>query len=158
MTLLDAALPKWQFRERHSIKIAAPDDRVFDAIRKVTAREIFLFRTLTAIRRAGRSGPPSILNAPADEPILDVATRTGFRLIDIDPPREIVLVIDIAPGIFAAMNFRVEAERLSTETRIAATGAKAKAIFGAYWFTIRLGSGFIRRMWLRAIRKRAERA
>ena len=156
MTLLDAAVPQWQFRERHKIKIEASPDRIFDAIRKVTAREIFLFRTLTAIRRFGRSGPPSILNAPPDEPILDVATRSGFRIVDSDPPNEIVVGIDISPKTFAAMNFRIEGELLSTETRVAATGAKAKVRFGAYWFAIRLGSGFIRRMWLRAIKKRAE--
>ena len=154
MTLLDAALPQWRFRERHSIKIAASPERIFDAIRSVTAREIFLFRTLTFIRRFGPSGPPGILNPPPDEPILDVATRTGFRIVDSDPPREIVIGIDISPKTFAAMNFRIEGETLSTETRAASKGAA----FAAYWFAIRLGSGFIRRMWLRAIKKRAERS
>ena len=101
MTLLDAALPQWQFCERHSLRIAAPPERIFDAIRKVTAREIYLFHTLTAIRRLGRSGPPSILNAPPDEPLLDVATRTGFRVVSIDPPREIVLGRDLGPRTFA---------------------------------------------------------
>jgi hypothetical protein len=158
MTLLDAAVPEWQFRERHSIQVAASAERTFAALRAVTAREIFLFRTLTFVRRFGRRGPASILNAPPDEPILDVATRSGFRVVSIDPPREIVLAIDVASKIFAAMNFLVDGERLSTETRIATKGVKAKAIFGAYWFAIRLGSGFIRRMWLRAIKKRAEQS
>jgi len=156
MTSLDGFMPRWQFRERHSIRIAAPPEAIFDAIRRVTAREIFLFRTLTFIRRLGRSAPESILNAPPDEPILEVATRTGFRYLANQPPREIVVGIDIAPEIFAAMNFLIDGSLLSTETRIVARTAKARRVFAAYWFVIRLGSGLIRRMWLRAIRKRAE--
>ena len=86
----------------------------------------------------------------------DVATRTGFRYMVNDPPREIVLGIDIAPEIFAAMNFLLDGSLLSTETRVFAKTARAKRRFALYWFAIRAGSGLIRRMWLRAIRKRAE--
>ena len=156
MTHLDEVIPRWQFRERHSIRIEAAPAVIFDAVLRVTAREIVLFRTLTWIRRLGRAGPPSILNAPPDEPLLDVATRSGFRRMANDPPHEIVLGIDIAPAIFAAMNFQIEGQQLSTETRIFASTPKAKRTFAVYWLVIRGGSGFIRRMWLRAIRKRAE--
>ena len=156
MTRLDEAAPRWQFRERHSIRIAATPDRIFEAIRNVTAGEIRFFGLLTAIRRCGRRAPQSILNAPPDEPVLDVATRTGFRYLAIEPPREIVVGLDISPSIFAAMNFLLDGDVLSTETRVVASGAKAKIAFGAYWLVIRAGSGFIRRMWLRAIKKRAE--
>jgi len=156
MTRLDEVIPRWQFRERHSIRIEAPPEVIFDAVLHVTAREIVLYRTLTWIRRLGRSGPPGILNAPPDEPPLEVATRSGFRRVASDPPREIVVGIDIAPAIFAAMNFRIEGQLLSTETRIFASTPRAKRTFAVYWLVIRGGSGFIRRMWLRAIRKRAE--
>jgi hypothetical protein len=57
----------------------------------VTADEITLFRTLTWIRRFGRRGPESILNAPEKMPLLDVATRTSFLLLAEEPDREIVL-------------------------------------------------------------------
>lgn len=40
----------------------APKERVYRAIREVTAGEILLFRTLTWLRRFGRPGPESILN------------------------------------------------------------------------------------------------
>ena len=103
MTHLDGVMPRWQFRERHSIRIAATPQSIFEAIRRVTAREIFLFRTLTFIRRLGGDGRESILNAPPDEAILDVATRTGFRYLANEPPREIVVGSDIAPEIFAAI-------------------------------------------------------
>ncbi len=46
-TRLDEFAPAWQFHEVHTIRIAAPPDRVFDAIKQVRADEIFLFRTLT---------------------------------------------------------------------------------------------------------------
>ncbi|HXT49894.1 MAG TPA: hypothetical protein VN811_02570 [Thermoanaerobaculia bacterium] len=62
----------------------------------------------------------------------------------------------------AAMNFRLEDEgggwtRLVTETRVFATDDHARRRFAAYWRTIYPGSALIRRMWLRAIRERAER-
>lgn len=156
MTSLDRFVPVWQFRERHSIRITASPEAIFEAIRRVTPREIFLFRTLTFIRHPVRGGPKSILNAPPDEPLLDVATRTGFRYLADEPPREIVVGVDISPEVFAAMNFLVDGSLLSTETRVFARSVKARRAFAVYWFVIRLGSGFIRRMWLRAIRKRAE--
>ena len=61
----------------------------------------------------------------------------------------------------AVMNFRLEDEgggwtRLVTETRIVATDDHARRRFAAYWRTIYPGSALIRRMWLRAIRARAE--
>ena len=59
--------------------VAAPPERVFAAIKAVTADEIALFNLFTSIRRFGRPGPESILNAPGQQPILDVAVRTGFH-------------------------------------------------------------------------------
>jgi hypothetical protein len=158
---LDRALPEWQFGERHATFVAAPPARVYAALRAVTAREIFLFRTLVAIRRCGRRGPESILNPSADAPILDVALRTGFFLIAEEAPEEVVVgMYVIKPDrALAAMNFRLLAvdggTRLTTETRIFAKDAAARRAFRWYWWLIRPGSGFIRRMWLRAIRKRA---
>ena len=65
MTHLDGVMPRWQFRERHSIRVAATPESIFAAIRQVTAREIFLFRAVTFIA----FGAPEILvliaaNAP----------------------------------------------------------------------------------------------
>jgi hypothetical protein len=47
---------------------------------------------------------------------------------------------------------------LTTETRVYAAGAKAVRGFAAYWRMIYPGSSLIRRMWLRAIKLRAEAA
>ena len=162
-TNLDRVMPHWQFRERHSTHVAAPPQVVFDSIRPVTANEILLFRTLTTIRRLGRPAPPNILNAPKQEPLLDVATRTSFRYAAIEPPKEIVVeTIIIRPrAAIAAMNFVVTpdgrgASVLSTETRVVATNPSALRRFKIYWRVILPGSEIIRVMWLRAIKKRAE--
>src|SRR5439155_5259367 len=77
-TRLDQFAPVWQFSEFHTIRIAAPPPRVYEAIKHVRADEIFLFRTLTWIRRGGRPLPASILNAAGRESLLDLATRTSF--------------------------------------------------------------------------------
>lgn len=162
-TLLDQHFTKWQFDEIHVTDIAASPERVYDAVRKVTPREILLFRTLTAIRRLGRSAPEGILNAPKNEPILDLATRTSFRLLDDAPPREIVVGVMIVPPrrVVGAMNFLVTPLganrcRLTTETRVYASDPQAARLFAGYWRAIHPGSDIIRRMWLRAIKRRAE--
>ena len=61
-TRLDEFAPRWQFREYHEIRIAAPPARVFQTIKRVRADEIFLFHTLTGIRRGGQATPENILN------------------------------------------------------------------------------------------------
>jgi hypothetical protein len=61
------------------------------------------------------------------------------------------------------MNFRIEEGdathcTLSTETRVYAVGRDVLRGFAAYWKMIYPGSSLIRRMWLRAIKLRAESA
>ena len=108
MTRLEEFVPVYQFNEVHRIRIRAPKIRIHRSIKEVTAGEITLFRALSWIRRFGRTGPESILNAPSHEP------------------------------------------------RVHATDTAARRAFARYWTVIRPGSGFIRRMWLRAIKRRAE--
>jgi hypothetical protein len=89
-TQLDAFMPAWQFSEFHSVRIAAPKEKVYTALKQVTAEEILFFRTLIWIRRFGRPGPESILNPPPDMPLLEVATRTTFIVLAEEPAQEIV--------------------------------------------------------------------
>ncbi len=183
LSKLDEWMPLWQFGERHMIEIAAPPEKVFAAIHAVTADEIFLFETLTAIRRCGRSGPADILHPPGQQPLLDVATQTTFVSLSDDPPRELIVgtaVIappktpaagELIPELFqgtlpagvalAAMNFLVRPaaggrSTLSTETRVFAQGSSTVRRFSVYWRMIHPGSDIIRRSWLRAIHRRAE--
>lgn len=118
-------------------------------------------------------------------PLLEQALHNGFVLLAETPEREIVLGTVGAfwslrggpsgtvtsPGDFqkfsdpgyakAAMNFSVEAMdgarvRLRTETRILTTDATAHRKFARYWRLVHAGSALIRRMWLGAIKRRAE--
>jgi hypothetical protein len=184
-TRLDEFAPAWQFHEVHEIRVQAPPDRVYETVREVTAREILFFRLLTWIRSPrlpGGESTESILNAPERKPILDVALRSGFVLLADEPGSEIVFGTiqgGPAPGLSSrepeaflafdrpgfwkgVMNFRLEkvdgvGTRLSTETRVFAIDASARRRFAAYWRIIYPGSAIIRRMWLRAIKRRAER-
>lgn len=183
---IDDFAPAFHFRESHETTIAAPPERVYQAMRATTANDIALFQTFTWIRRMGRSGPESILDAPGHQPILDVATKTGFLLLT-DHPREVVIgsVVVAPPGTRrregrpftaddfrqlmlpgfakATMNFRIEdlgggQSKLVTETRVFATDQTALGRFTPYWRIIFPGSAILRMTWLRAIKSRAERA
>lgn len=158
-TRLDEAMPRWQFREVHEIRIDADPQRVYDAVHKVRADEIALFNALTYIRRGGRKLPESIMNAGKTKSLLDVATQTSFRYAAADA-HEIVVTTHIGPGVDAAMNFLITPEgrgtRLTTETRVFADNARGARLFAGYWRVIHPGSDIIRRSWLRAIKRRAE--
>jgi hypothetical protein len=159
--LLDDFVPQYQFHETHRLYIDASQDRVYKAMREVTAGEIRFFRFLTAVRRFGQSGRESILNPSAEHPILEVALRSGFRLLAEAPGCEIVFAsLVIPPDTVATMNFLVEpagrhSTLLSTETRVHAPRPAARRRFAAYWRTIYQGSALIRYYWLRAIERRA---
>lgn len=175
---LDRFAPQYQFHEIHRIAIPARREAVDRAVREVTAAEIRLFQTLAAIRRFGRSGPESILQAPEHKPLLAVATGTTFTLLANEPNEEIVfgsLVIvprptaKLPPEAYrsldtpgyakAAMNFRAEDSEggrtlLTTETRVFATDSWTARRFAVYWRIIFPGSALIRYQWLQAIYRR----
>jgi hypothetical protein len=183
---LDRFFPAYQFHEFHSIRIPAPPERVYRAVKQVSADEIFLFRSLVWIRRLSRPGPENILNPPPGMPLLEVASKTSFLPLAEEPNREIVLgtliaapqgwrpsakptaegyqnLFNSSPAgfVFAGINFRLQdcgtnCTLLTTETRVFASSAAARRRFARYWRVIYPGSAFIRRMWLRAIANRAK--
>jgi len=157
-SIFDELMPRWQFVERHEIRISAPPERIYAAIHDVTADEIRFFQLLTSIRCMGRCREEeSILHAPADRPILDVALGSGFEMFADDPPRELIIGSRVGPRTLALMNFRVHGDGLvTTETRVYAGTDAARRKFAIYWRFIRPGSGIIRRSWLEAIKTRAE--
>ena len=182
-TKLDEWMPAWQFDEGHEIHVDAPPEKVFAAIRAVRADEILFFQTLTAIRRCGRPGPESIMNAPEEKPLLDIATQTTFVYLTDEAPRELVVGTVVAaprgihapakltpeifrktlpPGVaLATMNFLVTPDNhggstISSVTRVYGNNAPIVRQFAVYWRIIHPGSDIIRRMWMRAIKRRAE--
>lgn len=185
MAALDRILPAYDRHEVHSIAIQAPPERVMAAVQAVTAREIRLFATLNWLRgfRPARLRALGI-DDPVGLPVLEMAARAGFvELVRSD--REAVwsvvgrfwtptggrvagvhdeasFVAFAEPGTAkAAVDFRVEEATetsctLRTETRILGVDAPARRRFKVYWFFVHPGSALMRRMWLRAVKKRAE--
>ena len=176
---LDELMPAWDVHEVHGITVRAPPEGVDRALREVRADEIRLFSFLMTLRGL-RPSPRH-----AGRPLLAAAQDGGFAVLSDQPGRELVLGVigrfwrlrdrDIVPiesaahftgfarpGFArAATNFRLEtmgagACRLTTETRVATTDARARRAFRVYWTLIQPGSALIRRLWLRAIRRRAE--
>jgi hypothetical protein len=178
VTLLENVMPVYDVNEVHSIWVPAEPDTAYQALLTVSAREVRLIGPLMRLRTLGRSR----LVADRGAPLLDEMKKAGFVDLGARPGKEVVLgavgrfwsplgnrpvaIRDFSgfdePGYAkAAMNFTVEpagaGSRVTTETRIVGTDAAARRKFRAYWLLIRLGSGAIRRSWLKAIRRRLER-
>ena len=182
---LDDFLPEYHFSERHVVRVHASPDRVSVALKQVTFDDIGVYDTLMRVRAMAsgrfRRGPSPL----AGKPVLDMLAKPGSGFLPLhQDAREIVMgmagqpwssarppKIEDAAGFAAfnepgsvqiAFNLLVEDEgagwsRVVTETRIRATDDSARRIMARYWRLIYPGSGMIRRMWLNAIRDRAQR-
>jgi len=182
-THLDYFVPVYQYYEFHSLLVRASPERIFQAVKAVTPDEILFFRTLTWLRspRFSQGDRHTVFDAPPGTPILETATGSDFLLLAEEPGREVVLgtvvgdsplgtgkptpedfMLLVRPGYSkAAINFHIQETaaglcRVTTETRIFCTDSSARTRFGVYWRLIYPGSDIIRRMWLRAIKRRAE--
>jgi hypothetical protein len=175
-------LPYYQFSERHTIKIDAPKNRILAAIIELPPNEIsFIFKLLFIIR----SIPPKLLGRPyigfrSNVPLIEQLEENGFALLDKNS-QEIVLGVVLGSGKSkervttpvkdfmnpgkkgygkVATNFFIKEEEgnvlLSTETRIFLRDKKTKRKFTLYWLVVYPGSALIRRLWLKAIKKRSE--
>lgn len=169
---LDELLPEYDFAEVHSTRVEAAAAAAIAAAKAATPREMPLVRFLFALR-----GIPA---REKDRALSEQMVELGFvPLVDLDDevvigfagrpwkPRAgaIVRLSSAAawskfeePGhVKAAMSFRADGGVLVTETRIRATDAASRRRFARYWRLIRPGSGLVRRSWLRASKRRAER-
>jgi hypothetical protein len=176
--VLDRFLPAYDVNEVHGTTIEAPPERVMEAIRGLTPREVPLLVVLMALR----SGPRA-RRLSRHGTVLEGFERAGFVRLAEAPEGLAYGVVgrfwtasgglrpigpsefaDFAEPGYAKGAFSFELERrgdrtvLTTETRVRATDDAARRSFRRYWFLIRPGSGAIRIDWLRAIRRRAERA
>ena len=163
---LSEQLPEYDFAERHELAVDAPAERTLAAAREVALRDAPLIGLLFGLRGM-RSGPGSLFEA---------MRAAAFELVAEEPGREVVLGAVGRPwqprgGIRGGVDFRSFAERgyakmafnfvadgrtLATETRVLLTDAASRRRFRAYWLAIRPFSGLIRRLWLRAAKRRAE--
>jgi hypothetical protein len=174
-SLLEEVMPDYDVNEVHELWVADPPEAAYEAVLAVTGGEVRLFGPLMRLRTLGRSRRVFDPGAP----LLGEVLKVGFLKLGERPGEEVVVgaigrfwsltgnrpVATDDFGAFsepgyakAAMNFTVTPERngarITTETRIACTDAAATRKFRRYWLVIRLGSGAIRRSWLKAIRRR----
>jgi hypothetical protein len=181
---LDEFLPEYDVNEVHSARVAAPPADVLAAAQSLTPREVRPVNALMAVRSLPatllRRGSPAG-SSRIDGPLIDRMRERGFTLL-AERPDEVVLgavgrfwsvdsgIRRVSRDEFAAfdepgfakavMNFHVRAVPggtvMTTETRVRATDDEARRRFRRYWRVVMPGSALIRRVWLRAIRKRAE--
>ncbi|MDQ2980780.1 MAG: hypothetical protein M3R26_00435 [Actinomycetota bacterium] len=179
--LLSELLSDHQFVERHRTAVDASPADALSAARAATPAEMPLVRALFLLR----SGPALLtrgrgLPREKGRPLLEQMVEFGF--VPLAEGEDEIVVGYVGqpwklmggsrpnvttpqewsgfdePGyVKAAMNFRAETGVLSTETRIKATDPASHRRFACYWRLIRPGSGLIRRSWLRAAKRRAEK-
>ena len=181
MKPLDAFIPRYDARERHSIEVHAPAPDVF------AAAEAFDFQSILPIRAIIRMRE-IVLRAShvarEPQPFLREAVAMGWGVLAREPGRLFiggawcqpwlanVKFTPIPPVQFAAFHepnsvkiaWTLEVEpltpksaRLSTETRVVASDSEARVRFHRYWRWARYGIVAIRWFMLPAIRRRAER-
>lgn len=185
--LLDKYLPTFQFNEIHRVTVRASLETTFAAIKQLTPSELsplvnlmLNLRSLPA-RLTGERG----MELKGEKPMLDVMYAGGFIPLEessdeivfgligqfwklkpdaeptISSPQEFLDYNDPAFAKVAA-NLKVSPDPdgpviCSTETRIHVPDPNTRNKFAFYWRLISLGSGWIRILWLHAIKHRAER-
>ena len=183
-SILERIMPAYDFHEVHQITVDAPKEVTYAAVKAVTSGEIFFRGTLVAIRKFPAKIMAKPMKLKTDRPIIEEICEKGFTILGEHYGREIVFGVigqfwkinfgeqveiknvqmfcQFNQPLFAkaAGNMYVEQcgekSHVFTETRIIGTCKKATRRFRPYWFAIRMGSGFIRRSWLKAIKRRAE--
>jgi hypothetical protein len=180
--LIDKYLPEYHFFEKHTIEINATNEHILNAIIDLCPKEIsFLFRLLFFIR----SIPPKILRKNhfsfcLNSPLIMQLEEKGFKILETNNEEIVIGIINQNRKIkkeelsqkddfinfrgkesakIATNFFLVESKGkviVSTETRIYTTDLKVKRKFAMYWMIVYPGSALIRKIWLKAIKKRAE--
>lgn len=170
--MLNGLMPVWHRRERHRLPVDAPARIVLRAAADTAWGEVPLFRAVMLAAGLGRRP------FPRGQRVIDLFLSNGFAVLHHDD-RELVvggiervsrrqpvvpLTGDAAERFrtFAepahlklAFNFHYRDGVLTTETRVWGTDRRTRRIFGVSWFVIRAGSGLIRRVRLRGIRRHA---
>lgn len=180
--LIESAVPRSDFSERHSRVIAASSERVWEALTDLRVGDLPMTRVLMRLRAGGRNllGPPEA-NALAALPPREVArrepkevllglwlpvrrhARKGVTDVEQMRPRSLDELAATCPPGWArvGMDFHLvplaDTTRLESETRIAVPDRRTRRVFAAYWYAIRAGSGLIRREILHAVARKAER-
>ena len=173
MPLIDDWLPDYDVGERHDVALPVSPERALELALATPAASDRIVRLLISTR--GMVARESIeqffaahrfvvLERTSTEWVAGAVgavwrPRGGLvRLADAEAWRTVAV-----PGtIKGAVDFRAEAipggSRLTTETRVKATDARARRRFRAYWLAIGPFSALIRRRWLAAATASAKRS
>ena len=179
---LDRFMPDCEVAERHEIVVAAPAEltmaaaREMDLFRSPLVRAVFAVRTLPARLRGAAARKPA--------PLLSETLALGWRVLADEPGRAIVVGAvtqpwradvtfrGVEPEAFAgfdepgyakiawtleAIPLGPAASRFRTETRVATTDARSRALFRRYWALFSPGILLIRRASLGLVKADAER-
>jgi hypothetical protein len=184
---IDEFLPRYDFNEVHQVTVDASPGETFAAVKDLLPSDlsplVYLMLNLRDLpaklvgkTAQARAGDKTFLAQLYDEgfiPLAEVKDKeivfgligqfwklTGGEGVKVTDPGAF---IDFDSGAYAkvAANLLVQPAgkqtTLSTETRIWAPDEAVRKKFAFYWRLISLGSGWIRVMWLKAIKRRAER-
>jgi hypothetical protein len=151
MTAIDDVLPRYDAHEVHSVAYAGSLD---DVLATPVATDPFV-RLLFRLRGLPTNGTIADLfrrmrfeeQAHTENEIVFGAAGTPWR-----PGGGIRSLAGARPGtVRIAVNFLIDARRLSTETRIAAVDDAARRAFLRYWRVVGPFSALIRKRWLKQI-------
>jgi hypothetical protein len=180
--LLDRFIPTYEVREYHEMRVAAPVDIAYEALRAMDFNRSRLVRAVFRARQIalGASEEPT----PSAQPVLEQTQALGWGVLAEEPGREIVMGAvtqpwvanvrfqSVPPDAFATFNspgyakivFTMSAEALGpmesvvrTETRVVTTDGYARERFRRYWVMVSPGVRLIRTEGLRLVRADAER-
>lgn len=179
--LLDRFMPKYEVREYHEVRVAAPVDIAFEAARAMDINRSPIVRGIFRARQLALRGEEAV--APS-RPLLDETLALGWAVLAEEPGREIVMGAvtqpwlanvrfeGLSPNEFAAFDrpayvkiaFTLAASPVDagssivrSETRVATTDAYARERFRRYWTLVSPGVRVIRLESMRLVRADAER-
>ena len=185
---LDEFLPQYDFTEIHKVKVKASPQAAFSAMKELLPSElsplVFFMLNLREVP-AILTGKARRIQAE-QKPFLNHLYESGFIPLE-ETDDEIVFGLvgqfwkltggEEPSGVTNSRQFQAfdrtdfakvaanlyvqpsgEETLLSTETRVWAPDPQTRRKFAFYWRVISMGSGWIRVLWLRAIKRRAERS
>jgi hypothetical protein len=181
---LDRLLPSHEFSDVVTVDTDATPQRALRAAREVSAREMPLSLVLLTARALPLMIKRRRLLAPRGALWDELMRTAGFAAFEDEPGRPLLMGYIGQPWkpTAAGAPIRTRAEflawdepgwakvatafwaephgartRLLTETRIHLTDEAARHAFARYWRVVHVGSVLLRKDWLRAAKRRAER-
>jgi hypothetical protein len=181
--LVDRFMPKYEVREVHQTRVAAPSDVTFGVAQNLDLRRSTIVRAIFTGRELLMGAEHSRREHPSS--FLTEVMGLGWRVLAEEPERELVVGAvtqpwkpdvefrGLAPEEFegfqepgyakivwtlAAKPAGDNASVFMTETRVATTDAESRNQFRRYWSVFSPGILLIRYEILRLVRREAERA